>query len=177
VAAPFQKNTLYIMSERERLKAYLEQGYQKPPYFTMVDGIPSFEYPVHDNPHQFKTYSVWMKLLPIDDEKRDVVKVECLVPTCNSHVSVSYTNSSLSISDWMKHAFNNHANVLTKKDRESKSEHREKTKPRNEKRKTPRGFSPSKGKRMLLQSLYAVMVFLFRLQILLAGFSTVTGTA
>ena len=58
VAAPFQKNTLYIMSDRERLKAYLEQGYQKPPYFTMVDGIPSFEYPVHDNPHQFKTYAV-----------------------------------------------------------------------------------------------------------------------
>ncbi len=87
VAAPFQKNTLYIMSDRERLKAYLEQGYQKPPYFTMVDGIPSFEYPVHDNPHQFKTYAVWMKLLPIDDEKRDAVKVECLVPTCNSHIS------------------------------------------------------------------------------------------
>ena len=88
------------MSDRERLKAYLEQGYQKPPYFTMVDGIPSFEYPVHDNPHQFKTYAVWMKLLPIDDEKRDVVKVECLVPTCNSHISVSYNNLPLRISNW-----------------------------------------------------------------------------
>ena len=75
VAVTSPKNTLYIMGDRERLKGYLEEGYKKPPSFINEGGIPRFEYPVHEDPHQFKTYAVWMKIVPIDEEKRDDIRV------------------------------------------------------------------------------------------------------
>ena len=108
------------MGDRERLKGYLEEGYKKPPSFINEGGIPRFEYPVHEDPHQFKTYAVWMKIVPIDEEKREDIRVECLVPFCGSHITVAYANSALSITNWLKHSYNNHANVLTKKDYDAK---------------------------------------------------------
>ena len=120
MAVTSPKNTLYIMGDRERLKGYLEEGYKKPPSFINEGGIPRFEYPVHEDPHQFKTYAVWMKIVPIDEEKREDIRVECLVPFCGSHITVAYANSALSITNWLKHSYNNHANVLTKKDYDAK---------------------------------------------------------
>lgn len=57
-----------------RMKGYLEEGYIKPLSFINEGGIP--RYPVHEDPHQYKTYAVWMKFVPIDEEKRDDFRVE-----------------------------------------------------------------------------------------------------
>jgi hypothetical protein len=61
-----------------------------------------------------------MKIDPINEDKRDVIKVECIVPFFGAHIAVAYENSPLSITNLLKHAYNNHAQVLTKKDYDAK---------------------------------------------------------
>jgi len=108
--------TFYIMTEREKLERFLKKGRQSPPAFTLIGETVRFLYPERNVESQFETYAVWFSIQPTDEKNPDRVDIECLVPHCGEIVSVAYPNNTLSITNWMSHAFNNHPNVLTEGD-------------------------------------------------------------
>ena len=104
------------MTEREKLERFLKKGRQTPPTFALIGETLRFLYPERNAESQFETYAVWFSIQPSDEKNPDRVDIECLVPHCGEIVAVAYPNNTLSITNWMSHAFNNHPNVLTEGD-------------------------------------------------------------